>query len=322
MENKLSFSPFSFCDTELLYHSRTHLLKSYPSAQVFLKREDESGFGISGCKKRKYASLIPFLEKSNFEKVGIIGGASSNNVIGLVQLLREKNIAFHLFLKGNHADSQKGNAFFLKLLTHSEEITYLSSKEWPSVQEIAEHHLQQNHSRYFIIPEGSACKEALPGAMTLAFDIVENQRLNMIEYDHIFIDSGTALTAIALGFGCLLAGVKASIHVVLMAGDEMWFHAQVHQVQEWLSSYGYTTSERPEFKLYKPFTAKSFGSVNETIRQQVKYLAKQYGILTDPVYSAKHIASSMLIVENERLEGNVLVIHSGGGTGLMGWEMD
>ncbi|MBX7225880.1 MAG: pyridoxal-phosphate dependent enzyme [Chitinophagales bacterium] len=322
MENKPSFSPFSFCDTELLYHSRTHLLRSYERAHVFLKREDESGFGISGCKKRKYASLIPFLEKSDFEQVGIIGGASSNNVIGLVQLLREKNIPFHLFLKENHTDAHKGNAFFLKLLTNPEEITYISSKEWPLVQEISERHLQQNYQHYFVVPEGSSCKEAVPGALTLAYDIVENQRLSKMEYDHIFIDSGTALTAIALGYGGLMAGLKASMHVVRMAGDEAWFHEQVKLVQEWLLLLGCNGFQTPTFHLYKPFTAKSFGSVNETIRQQVKYLAKQHGILTDPVYSAKHIATSMLIVENERLTGNILVVHSGGGTGLTGWEID
>ena len=83
------FFPINLCDESLLFHSRVHALSDNEYPDTWIKREDESSFGISGSKKRKYASLIPFLKKNKFDCVGVIGGSNSNNVIGLVQLLIE-----------------------------------------------------------------------------------------------------------------------------------------------------------------------------------------------------------------------------------------
>lgn len=42
------------------------------------------------------------------------------------------------------------------------------------------------------------------------------------------------------------------------------------------------------------------------------------GIITDPVYTAKLFHEASIITKHYSLRGNVLIVHSGGGTGLFG----
>ena len=68
-----------------------------------------------------------------------------------------------------------------------------------------------------------------------------------------------------------------------------------------------------------PATAKSFGSTNKTIFEEIRRIAREDGILTDPVYSAKLFLTARQTILNKTLDGNILLIHSGGGLTLSGF---
>ncbi|MEM6805186.1 MAG: 1-aminocyclopropane-1-carboxylate deaminase, partial [Bacteroidota bacterium] len=72
---------------DLLAESRLQKLRHLSTAdtQLFVKREDESGFLVSGTKRRKYASLIPYLRKHAIRRVGLIGGEHSNHLPAILQ---------------------------------------------------------------------------------------------------------------------------------------------------------------------------------------------------------------------------------------------
>ena len=312
--------PLNLCDESLLFHARIHPLldENYPNTWV--KREDESGFGISGSKKRKYASIIPYLKKNNFDCVGIIGGSNSNNIIGLIQLLTENHFPFKVFLKTNNATQNNGNAFLLSLLMDRDKIIWINPSEWENVEKIACNSLSTEFLNYKIIPEGASCKEALPGAISLAADIIQNEKNSGLNFNHIFIDAGTCLMAIALILEFSRLKKNTIIHVVQMADDETYFHKQLFKIMEWGRDFDLNYSIPSNYLIYKPFTAKSFGSVNKTILTKTKEYAQKYGILTDPIYSTKLFISALDIIKTHKLKGNKLIIHSGGGMGLFGFQ--
>ena len=51
--------------------------------------------------------------------------------------------------------------------------------------------------------------------------------------------------------------------------------------------------------------------MNQTIKNEIKRLAQEEGILADPIYSAKLFHESRRYIETEQLKGNILIIHSG-----------
>ncbi len=316
MSKKKFSEVLSLCYTDLLYHSRIHRLATWESAGhvVWVKREDESGFGISGCKKRKYASLIPFIFSNDYKKVVPIGGQHSNNIMGLVQLLHEFRIAYRLYLKSAHTHTPKGNAAFLELLTDTKKnVRWVLSEDWAKVEEIAAKENPEKHT--LILPEGSSHTAAIPGLITLGIDIERNEAEKKIHFNQIWIDSGTALTAAVLSYWNIASGRDTTIHTVHTAGSIIDFEKQFQ-----LCNHFFRTNYAPNNVYhYSPTTAKSFGSVNTSVLDFVTHFARTEGILTDPIYTAKLFMTAQAHLLSTPPQGNTLIIHSGGGSGLTGF---
>jgi len=312
----------AFCEKEWLFHSRVQALSSFSSEKVnvFAKREDDSGFGISGTKKRKYASLISFILMKNPDNVRIIGGENSNNIVGLLQVLHEYKIETFCYIKKQKGKTLTGNGFLFHLLAKPENIIYIQNEDWGNVNEIAEQDAKQSEQTSFIVREGASQREAVAGASTLMLDILRNETEKQLFFDHIFIDSGTGLMAAALANMNFLLGGKSHIHVVHTTGNETSFLGQLFMCQSFMQDLLETNINFTEkISHYFPETAKSFGAVNTTILRFIRELAQAEGILTDPIYTAKLFFSAKKIIERKSLTGNILLIHGGGGTGLMGF---
>lgn len=308
------------CQNDLLPQTRIHQLPEFghSRADVWVKREDESGFGISGCKKRKYASLLPWLLRERPPLVVLTGGAVSNHIVGFTQLLIENGVQFRLYLRQTGSSPQHGNALLRHLLAAEDQIRWVSTKEWPQVLSLA----QREQPDALILPEGGEHPMALPGACTLWGDIRRNEQERGVEFDHIFIDSGTAFVAGALLGMKQLFRMETKLHIVLTAGDDTFFRQQYQKLQDWSAETlpsPFPDYENEHATFSPPLTAKSFGAVNRTVKDYLQDLARRYGLITDPIYTAKLFQTAESIIKTRQLQGRILIIHSGGGTGLMGF---
>lgn len=314
-------------DWSLAKPTRIHAIASFPDSSCYIKREDELSSGISGSKLRKYASLIPFLKQQNIEVVGMIGGPNSNNLVGLLQLVRENGMKPHLFVREPGDRSLQGNALFLELLLREQERTFISRKDWDDVQAAAERYLQENFGdeKYILLPEGCLVPEALPGAMSLALDVLRNEDENGLVFDRVYIDAGTGLSAIGLilGFDLLLGDikeVKKEVVVTLIAGDEDDFLQQMKVMREALEKeLSISIRSKVSVRFLKPNLSPKFGSTNKTLFAYCKQVAEREGILMDPVYSLKHFAIMQEDLKSCS-DGMSLFIYNGSTLGLAGFQ--
>lgn len=293
--------------------SRVHPLNGFPNQDVscYVKRDDELGAGISGSKLRKYASLVPFWVRNGINQLVIIAGPQSNNLLAALQVGRELNMQITAFLLKPWTLTVQGNFMLSRLFLADKDIVWVERKQWPRVLDQAQEYLH-GQTNAFILEEGSSVAEALDGAMTLAADIKRNEQEVGFSFDHIFIDAGTGFSAIALIKGMVKAGHQAMIHVLLLADDEDIFNTKI---VDWL---GYRPTN---YTCFIPHTAKAFGSVNQTIKQEIKRLAQEEGMLADPIYSAKLFHEARKKISESSLLGNVLIIHSGGTLTMAGFEL-
>ncbi|MCS7073512.1 MAG: hypothetical protein NZ108_03495, partial [Bacteroidia bacterium] len=151
-------------------HSRIHPMNSFRRLHsgIFLKREDE--LAGHGSKMRKYASLIPFLKRKGFREVIVIGGANSNHVVQVSQLLIQNRIKPILFLKKTHSGTHKGNSLLIRLLVPESQIQWLNRIEWLEVKKIASEYAIERREQGFpcyLLDEGACDPNALAGSMTL-----------------------------------------------------------------------------------------------------------------------------------------------------------
>lgn len=290
--------------------SRIHPLHHWP-ADCYVKRDDELSCGISGSKLRKYASLIPYFKEQGIQRLIVIAGAQSNNLLAVAQLAREMQLELTAILLRPRDENLKGNFLLSRQFLDDKDIVWLERSQWKEALSIAHHLAAQSNDRCFVLPEGASVLEAIPGAMTLADDIIINEQQHGLSFQHIFVDSGSGLTAQALCQRLSQRQHAATVHVLLLADDESWFREKMRQ---WFGTV-------PEnFQCFYPGTAKSFGAVNQTIRQFMKQTAREEGLLLDPVYSAKLFYSARHRIESLTLSGDKLLIHSGGLLSLTGFE--
>ncbi len=295
--------------------SRIHRLNSI---EAFIKRDDELGFGLSGSKLRKYLSLIPSLRAKGAKEVVVIGSSYSNHVLSCAQLLKENRMQPTLFLLGDPPEKITGNFLFTSLIVGKEKMHWIPRSEGQRIEELAGLYAEKTGA--LVIPRGASCKEALPGALTLPIDIVRNEKEWGIEFEHIFIDSGTGMMAASLILAFAYCKRKTRIHAVQMAGNPQDFYENLAARQKDFEALCKKAISSPLcFTLHAPQNAASFGSVNAQVFQTIGEYARTEGILLDPIYNAKLFHEGARILRNERLKGNVLFIHSGGGLALSGF---
>lgn len=286
-------------------NSRVHPLRHFPNQGVscYVKRDDELGFAINGCKVRKYSSLIRYLKKHEYTHLVIIAGSQSNNLLAALQVARELGMAVTAFLIKPWKVEHKGNFAISSLFLDESEIHWVERHKWHEVETLARNLAAASGSKAFVLNEGASVPEALPGAMTLAFDIANNEQDLKLGFDHIFIEAGTGFSAAGLILGLHDLNHKARVHVLLLADSQDVFLSRLQH---------YIGCIPNNFECYTPVNAKSFGSVNQTVRDEMRRMAKEEGILTDPVYSAKLFYEARRIINQQMLTGTVLIIHSGG----------
>ncbi|MES2345454.1 MAG: pyridoxal-phosphate dependent enzyme [Chlamydiota bacterium] len=298
-------------------NSRVHRLNTFdfPGVTAYVKREDELSFGISGSKLRKYSSLLPYLLKQNVEEVVLAGGVYSNHILAMAQLLREKGIKITLFLGGRCPHKPMGNFIFISLIISKEDIHFVPAGEEDAAAKAYTEVLQKENKRAFHIPLGARMKESIPGALSLVYDLEKNEKELGITFDHIFIDSGTGTTAVTTILGFAMLEKKTHFHVIQMASTPERFENLITLFRD-----EFPTIHAPLcYSLYKPLTARSFGSTNASVWKSIAHMARYEGIFVDPVYNAKLFAEGRKILRKGEIQGNILFIHSGGGFALAGF---
>ncbi|MBL0942055.1 MAG: hypothetical protein IBJ00_04945 [Alphaproteobacteria bacterium] len=310
-----------------IVHSRIHKLKTLGNLKspCFVKREDELSFGISGTKFRKYLSLLPHILEDSPDQVIVIGSAFSNNVLGLSQRLIENELTPLLFLLGASTPKLIGNFLLTSLFVPSDQIHWISRIDWPKVEDITYQYTQENSSqRFFIIPEGACMPEALPGALTLPLDILENEKIENYEFKNLFIESATGLTAIAVILVFVWLHKTTHVHVLLVAGQTKIFLEKLDHYRKLFEKF--MATDLPwecvlrQFSLHIPSINRSFGAINSAIFMKILDVARHEGFLTDPIYSAKLFLETERIIDNYKLTGPNLIIHSGGALALIGYQ--
>jgi 1-aminocyclopropane-1-carboxylate deaminase/D-cysteine desulfhydrase-like pyridoxal-dependent ACC family enzyme len=297
-----------------------------PHSEIWVLRDDEYQ-GLWGSKARKYQSIISYCKQQNISQIAVTGGINSNNLAAAAILCQEANIKVMAFAVKDHGmDSpDSGNRMLLRLALPSESFLLIDRSQKDQIPEMMANWArkqEQSGQRVLILEEGAGCEAAVAGAMTLA-DELNAPRPEWPDNnicDHVFIDSGTALTSAALAAGLLRLpeNQRPRLHIIQMAGFDEQVEAAFHR---WITPVTKVTYEdvQPFTRVYRPTKPKSYGATSAELFDFIRSMARTHGILTDPVYSAKLFMRSFELIKGQNLKGRIVIIHTGGLSGLMGF---
>lgn len=255
----------------------------------------------------------------------MIGGPNSNNLVGLTQLLRENGIKPLAFIRKPADTTLRGNSLLLNILLAEDEIQQVPRADWESVKKIAEDVMQRCSSNSILLQEGCFGPEALPGTLTLAESVCENEFRHGLSFERIYVDCGTGLSAIGLILGLELLQPEScntrEIVVTMIAESKETFLAKLNVMRKQLQILtDYKTENRCNIVFKRPTLSPKFGSVNASLFKQSRRVALKEGLLMDPTYSVKHYFSMIEDIEERPASTNNLFIFNGSALGLMGFQ--
>jgi 1-aminocyclopropane-1-carboxylate deaminase/D-cysteine desulfhydrase-like pyridoxal-dependent ACC family enzyme len=271
---------------------------------VWIKRDDELGLGVGGSKVRKYASVVAHACHHRPQYVVVEGSLNSNNVLGLLPLLHSYGLQVALAVPHSHSP-HLGNAPWVHAMCqgHVLHANTTAGMEMPYYQQLLE------SESIFVVREGACQVEALPGALTLAQEILTLLAQSKEPIDRIYIDAGTGLSAAALLLGLRYASIHIPVYITSIACKAGELVNTLNRLfVDWQHfTQANATIVPSNYEVLTPTTARSFGSVNASIKSEWLAQMDALRMPLDLTYTAKHFLTAKIHLETQPCGGAVVV---------------
>ncbi|KAL7589042.1 hypothetical protein Lser_V15G41111 [Lactuca serriola] len=317
-------------------------------SSFYIVRDDLLHPLVNGNKARKLDALLPLIEDHLGTDVVTCGGCQSAHTAAVAVSCAERGLKAHLLLRGeqpqiltgynlismlygnvtyvprsvyakreemltSHADSIPGTIIRLDDLLKSSFTNHKSTKsnlDQPS-----------NSKKIVIINEGAGDAIALPGLIRLVKYLSQDHILGKSQPLKIVVDSGTGTTAVGLGIGALCLGLPWEITSVMLADTiEGYRKHEEHLISELCGSSGFPIIMHSGLVHWvEREHPRKFGNVLKGEIEACQQIAKETGVLVDPIYTlAAWELASQLSQQEKKGGAKVVMLHTGGTLGMFG----
>ena len=279
-------------------------------ADVWCKRDDLTGVGLTGNKVRKLEVLLADALAAGADTVITTGGIQSNHARATAVAARQLGLRPVLLLRGEPPPVPDGN-LLLDLLVGAE-VRWCTPEEYRTARdarmaEIARE-LRAAGARPYVIPEGGSNGLGALGYVRAAEEVAGAGE----RFDHVIcaVGSGGTLAGLALGPRIGL------VHGIAVCDDRATFSARVHAIARELGRA--LPAEGDRWEVTEGWQGPGYGLATGEIWDTIALVARLEGLLLDPVYTGKAMHALVSEVRAGRWAGRLLFWHTGGVFGLFG----
>ncbi|HEU0297282.1 MAG TPA: pyridoxal-phosphate dependent enzyme [Anaerolineales bacterium] len=290
--------------------------------EVFIKRDDYLGPGLGGNKTRKLEYLLAEAKGRGLRKVVTYGGLQSNHARITAAAARKLGLEPHIFYFERCPDQMLGNLLINQILgAHMHFIPFGGGGDGSMTLEATNRlvHLLAwlQVGRHTFIPVGGHSWRGCLGYVRAAAEIETQARELGIERAHLVLAAGTGGTLAGLLAGLTL--MNSSLRPLGIDVGKLWkgFPASLaHLTGEICARLGekrlFHASEVPLIE--GVYAAPKYGSPSPACVSAIKWLARDEGILLDPVYTGKAFAGLLDLLDHGRLGTRepIIFLHTGG----------
>jgi len=290
---------------------------------LWIKRDDLTGFALGGNKGRKLEYLIPQILKSGADTVVTSGAAQSNFIRHLGAACAMFGLECHAvvmplpyeFETLDEKPKQGGNLVLDAL--SGVHLHPHPNGTWDELEAHTESLIQQltdQGRKVFHVPLGGSSVAGAYAFTQAAQELTE-------KFDVIVTSSSSGSTQTGLayhfnGTGTRVVGICADPEPEMVDV----FADLAAQLDELLGSR--QAMKPSDFELRTDFVGQGYGVPSEEGREATQHLLMHEGIFLDPIYTAKAYAGLLHMVRNGEIKGKVLFWHTGGLPGLFAYSAE
>lgn len=274
--------------------------------RLLIKRDDLIHPWINGNKWRKLQGHLNHYNENEYSGIMTYGGANSNHLVAVACGCYELDIPSVGIVRSYELD--ENNPVIRKLRSWNMElkpvlpVEYKQKESSSIIQDIL-----SEYPDHMVIPEGGTSEYAILGLRNLSHEIVSDP---LYERDLDIL--------LSIGTGGMLAGVYRTMpntHEYIVASS---FKSTVSHVAG-MSLLKNMNVDRIQF--INASGGKRFGAYDRRSVTLINEFYSKYGILLDPIYTVKAIQwlIDQFAIDDHMSGKSVLLIHSGGLPGIMGY---
>ena len=298
-------------------------------ARVFVKRDDATGLALGGNKARKLEILVGDAMAKGCDTLITCGGPQSNHARMTAGAARRMGLHPVLVLDGSDPGTRQGNL----LLDHLLGADIVFSGERSSGDMLAEvaEDLKRQGRRPYIIPLGGSNPLGATGYISCVEETVEQMKAFGVSPVVLYAATGSCGTIAGLILGKILcdapfciigeavsadARAKEDRAIALTLETAELLKSRASGQPELLKKLETVTpgSVRAAFVIVDDQVGEGYGKPTPQGIEAISLLARNEGILTDPVYTGKALAGMVRDIREgkHRPTDQVIFLHTGG----------
>lgn len=290
---------------------------------LWIKRDDLTGFEWSGNKIRK----LEFLAKDAMEKGAntliTCGGIQSNHCRATAALAAKLGMRCILFLRGEEPGRLAANHLLDKIF--GAEIFYLTNEQYyegmTDFRKIIDAQVRSQGGKTYFFPEGGSNALGCFGYAQAFREIQEQSSCMGVEFDSILVPHGSGGTQAGLILGRLMGEKPSSTRIIgcnvcydqkesfRLVKDALWSAIEQYKLPlSFLSE---------DIEVLDGFVGKGYAMSTKEELDFIVHVARTEGVLLDPVYTGKGFLGLYKTAKKDKdfFGKNILFIHTGGGFG-------
>lgn len=285
---------------------------------IFIKRDDLLPFSFGGNKARIANEYFDDMKKKGFNCIIGYGNARSNLSRVIANMSYSKGIPCHIISPDDEDGSriETYNSFIVKKCNATFH-TCLKNEVAVTVEKVIEECKNYGLKPYYIYGDkfGSSNKETPVNAYVKAYEEMLIQFNEMkINYDYIFLSTGTGMTQAGLIVGnCINKGKEKIIGISISRNKQQ----EEKIILEYLNAYcdfnHIQNISEDKINIVDDYLCGGYGFYNDCILEIIEKNMKENGLPLDPIYTGKGFYGMCEYLKKENIKNkNILFIHTGG----------
>lgn len=322
-----SFKRVPLCHQPTALEEMPRLTKALGGPRLWIKRDDCTGLATGGNKTRKLEFLMADALEAGADMVVTQGAVQSNHVRQTAAAACKLGLGCYALLerrvpnKGQDYE-QTGNVLFDHMFNTEIEFFPPGLDMNAEAQAVTERLKKEGRNPYFIPGGGSNPIGAL-GYVSTAQELLQQCKAISLAPKLVVLSTGSAGTHAGMVAGFHALGCDIPILGISVRQPEAVQIENVYNLAVKTAAL-ITDKKLPREKIIVDdgYVGEGYGIPTETMRTATNMLARNEGILLDPVYSGKGMAGLIGQIKSGQIkeEGDVVFLHTGGAVSLFAYE--
>jgi L-cysteate sulfo-lyase len=328
MNNILSgFKRVHLCHQPTALEEMPRLSKALKGPRLWIKRDDCTGLATGGNKTRKLEFLMADALDKGADIVVTQGAVQSNHVRQTAAAACKLGLDCYALLERRVPEKgpdyeRTGNVLFDHIFNTQIEFRPTGLDMNAEARAVTERLRADGRKAYFI-PGGGSNEIGALGYVSTAQELLQQCTAMQLNTKLVVLSTGSAGTHAGMVAGFHALGCEIPILGISVRQPEQ---TQIENVYNLAIKTAAQLTDKPlprdKVIVDDSYVGKGYGIPTESMVQATNMLARNEGILLDPVYSGKGMAGLIGQIQSGQIskDGDVIFLHTGGAVSLFAYE--